>query len=133
MNRREFHRGVSRRPAFMRPRHCAAAPFPVRFRKASPQEKLAQYILPGNDEFRGREGRHGHGGRQCAGKWAPGRYYVLPGGRVRYEIARTTPAGLEYRVGRVEAAPALDPLGETVERSPRPLFRDVTAAVVRRL
>src|SRR5258708_9302286 len=38
---------------FARPRHCAAAPFPVRFRKASPHETLARYILPGNDEFAG--------------------------------------------------------------------------------
>ena len=35
------------------PRHIAAAPFPVRLRKASPYEPLVPYILPGNDEFAG--------------------------------------------------------------------------------
>src|SRR5437588_401379 len=50
MNRRQFI-GSLAATALARPQHCAAAPFPVRLRKSSPHEKLAPYILPGNDEF----------------------------------------------------------------------------------
>src|SRR5881296_1658755 len=50
MNRRQFI-GTLAGGAMLPPRHCAAAPFPVSFRKPSPHEKLAQYIRPGNDEF----------------------------------------------------------------------------------
>ncbi len=52
MNRRQFI-GSFAAAGFARPRHCSAAPFPVRFRKASPHETLARYIVPGNDEFAG--------------------------------------------------------------------------------
>src|SRR5450755_3877472 len=52
MNRRHFL-GTIAAAGFLRPPHCAAAPFPVRFRKASPHEALSPYILPGNDEFAG--------------------------------------------------------------------------------
>src|SRR5260370_36185959 len=52
MNRRQFI-GVLSAMALLRPEHCAAAPFPVHFRKASPYESLAQYISPGTDEFAG--------------------------------------------------------------------------------
>jgi tetratricopeptide (TPR) repeat protein len=123
MNRREFLGSVAA-AGFMGPRHCAAAPFPVQFRKASPQEKLAQYILPGNDEFAG-EKTAMDTVEAVRRKMGPGRYYVLPGDRVRYEIARTTSSGIEYRVGEWKL-PGLDPLRETVERSARQLFRDVT-------
>jgi len=52
MNRRQFL-GTLAACSFARPGHGAAAPFPVHFRKPSPYEALAQYILPGNDEFAG--------------------------------------------------------------------------------
>src|SRR5579864_3990870 len=50
MNRRQFIGGLAA-SALLRPEHCSAAPFPVRFRKASPYEALAQYILPGAGDF----------------------------------------------------------------------------------
>jgi tetratricopeptide (TPR) repeat protein len=50
MNRRQFI-GTLAATSLLRPRHCAAAPFPVQFRKASPHEALASYIPPGSDEF----------------------------------------------------------------------------------
>ena len=50
MNRRHFISSLAA-ATMLRPGHSAAAPFPVRFRKASPHETLARYILPGNDEF----------------------------------------------------------------------------------
>src|SRR5690349_13770049 len=52
IGRRQFLAGVAAAPWLTR-RHCAAAPFPVRFRKPAPHETLAPYILPGNDEFPG--------------------------------------------------------------------------------
>src|SRR5450432_3178305 len=52
MNRRQFI-GSLAACGLARPRHAAAAPFPVRWRKASPYEALTPYILPGNDEFSG--------------------------------------------------------------------------------
>jgi tetratricopeptide (TPR) repeat protein len=52
MNRRQFI-GSLAACGLVRPRHAAAAPFPVRWRQASPYEALTPYILPGNDEFAG--------------------------------------------------------------------------------
>src|ERR1700686_2322452 len=52
MNRRQFIGGRAAM-ALVRPEHCAAAPFPVHFRKSSPYESLAQYISPGADDFAG--------------------------------------------------------------------------------
>ena len=49
MNRRQFMGSLAATTCW--PRHGAGAAFPVRFRKASPHETLAPYILPGNDEF----------------------------------------------------------------------------------
>jgi tetratricopeptide (TPR) repeat protein len=50
MNRRQFI-GSLAAASCLRPQHVAAAPFPVHFRKPSPHELLAPYILPGSDEF----------------------------------------------------------------------------------
>src|SRR5947209_2879479 len=96
----------------VRPRHAAAAPFPVHFRKSSPHETLAQFIRPGSDEFPAEKSA-----METAARFSkPGaRYYVLPDNQLRYEIK--TPG--EYRVGVGKQ--------ETVERSERPLFRDVPA------
>ena len=50
MNRRHFL-GILAAPAIIHPRHCTAAPFPVRFRKPAPYESLARYIGPDADDF----------------------------------------------------------------------------------
>ncbi len=50
MNRRQFI-GSAAAAALLHHRHAAADPFPVHFRKPSPHEALAPYILPGSDEF----------------------------------------------------------------------------------
>src|SRR5579864_4093237 len=52
MNRRQFIGGLVAM-TIVRPEHCAAAAFPVHFRKASPYEALAQYISAGGDDFPG--------------------------------------------------------------------------------
>jgi len=63
------------------------------------------------------------------------RYFVLPGDRVRYEVASSGPAGLQYRVGvwkqQWEAGRLVrfEPLEETLATSVRPLFQDVTSHV----
>jgi tetratricopeptide (TPR) repeat protein len=102
------------------------SPAPVRYRAVSPDCSEAEF---GSGPF-------ADGLRQwlaSLGKIRDARYFVLPGDRVRYEIASETPEGLEYRVGlwkqRWKDGRLLEfqPLGETVSRSVWPLFRDVTA------
>ena len=64
-----------------------------------------------------------------------GRFFVLSGGRLRYELAGTEGGLLNYRVGvwrqawRGEFLSEFEPLEETLVTSPRPLFRDVTGDV----
>ena len=61
------------------------------------------------------------------------RFFVLPGNRLRFEIASSAGGLLNYRVGlwkqvwRGEQLAEFEPLEETLVTSPRPLFRDVTA------
>src|SRR5215469_7386802 len=183
MNRRQFF-GTLAAAGLVRPRHCSAAPFPVHFRKASPYETLAPYILPGSDDFPeekaameiaallrqlpqtrtlpGAEGlrcasplpvRYGAVAADCLqaefdpapapfaaelAKWLnslgtvrAARFFVLPGNRIRYEIASDSSAGLEYRVGlwsqtwRDGRLTEFRPISETLTRAPRQLFRDV--------
>lgn len=143
MNRRQFL-GTLAAAGLARPRHCAAAPFPVHFRKASPHETLARYIAPGSDEFTGEKSAmelaQALSSANLPGpvrRWLESfgairnaRFFVLPGGRVRYEIA----AELEYHVGTgrpvwqngrlIDFHPETET--ETVARAPHPLFRDIT-------
>ena len=185
MNRRQFIGGLAA-SAFLGPRHCAAAPFPVNFRKASPYESLARYIPAGADEFPGErtameivaqlgklistrslpladtfagtspwpiryrtvaadvleaefgqsEGSFEEGLRRwiaSLGDVRDARYYVLPDDVVRYEIKSVNSGGIAYRVGtwkqkwRGGRLAEFRPLSETVVKSHRPLFSDVTA------
>jgi tetratricopeptide (TPR) repeat protein len=185
MNRRQFMGGLAAM-AFVGPEHCAAAPFPVHFRKASPYESLAQYISPGGDEFAGEKTAMDIAARLRkltetqslplapgftgaspspvryrpidadvfeaefgpstdsfeAGmrKWLAllgavrdARYFILPDDIVRYEIESESASGREYRVGtwklkwRDGRLAEFQPLSETLVKSQRPLFRDVTA------
>jgi len=63
------------------------------------------------------------------------RFFVLPKDRVRYEISTSGPDGLQYRVGLWKQIwtggrlSRFDPIEETVVRSARPLFQDVTSSV----
>lgn len=60
------------------------------------------------------------------------RFFVLSGGRLRYEVASTAGGQLNYRVGvwkqtwRGAQLSEFEPLEETLATSPRPLFRDIT-------
>jgi tetratricopeptide (TPR) repeat protein len=62
-------------------------------------------------------------------------FSVLPGGLVRYEVAGTGAAGLEYRVGWWKHAwqegklARFEPVSEALVRAPRPLFEDVTSSL----
>jgi tetratricopeptide (TPR) repeat protein len=64
------------------------------------------------------------------------RFFVLPQGRVRYEIASTAAEALHYRVGFWNQQwtdgrlSRFAPLEETWVTSPRPLFEDVTASLL---
>ena len=187
VNRRQFLGSVAA-AGFLRCRHAAAAPFPVRFRKASPHETLAQYILPGKDEFGGEKSameieallrklpesgslplaanfqgtsplplryravipdileaefaKEAGGFEAGLQKWVASlgairraRYFVLPDGLVRYEIESTGAEGLQYRTGlwkqkwKEGRLAEFRPVRETLARSARPLFRDVTGAM----
>jgi tetratricopeptide (TPR) repeat protein len=63
------------------------------------------------------------------------RFFALPKDRVRYEISTSKPDGLQYRVGSWKQIwtdgrlSRFEPIEETVVRSPRPLFQDVTSSV----
>ncbi|HLH17559.1 MAG TPA: FG-GAP-like repeat-containing protein [Bryobacteraceae bacterium] len=178
MNRRHFL-GTLAAPLVLAPRHAAAAPFPVHFRKPAPYESLERFIAPGNDDFPAEKtaaeipeklrrlpetralplapGFHGVSPvparyRPVAGdcfeaefgaaafdgydQWLASlgpvraaRFYVLPGDRIRYEIATTDSyrVGLWRQVWRDGRLAEFQPLSETLTRSPRPLFRDATA------
>ena len=60
-------------------------------------------------------------------------FHALPDDVVRFEVASETAGGLEYRVGQWRMAwtgdrlSGFEPIAETVTKSPRPLFADVTA------
>jgi tetratricopeptide (TPR) repeat protein len=183
MNRRQFI-GSLAAAATLRPRHVSAAPFPVHFRKPSPHELLAPYILPGADDFPGEKtameigallqklpqtgalplAPNFRGSSPLPKTYRPispdvfeaefdptptpnpfqpwlaslgsiraARFYVLPLDTIRYEIQSTQPTGLEYRVGiwrhkwQDGRLTELQPIRETLAKSPRPLFRDATA------
>src|ERR1700694_2598125 len=184
MNRRQFIGGLAAM-ALVRPEHCAAAPFPIHFRKAGPYESLAQYIAPGTDDFAGEKTAMDIAARlrrlteTQSLSLAPGftgsspspvryrpvaadvfeaefgpstdsfeagmrkwlgllgavrdaRYFVLPGDIVRYEIESANATGIEYRVGtwkqtwRDGRLEQFRPLSETLVKSQRPFFRDMT-------
>jgi tetratricopeptide (TPR) repeat protein len=111
-------------------RHAAAAPFPTHFRKPAPHEQLARYIQPGIDEF-AVEAEAAKVGQALSPANPNTRFYVLPHNRVRFE----TKTADEYRVGTARYTWADGRIAEyqveseTVARSERPLFRDVTDAL----
>ena len=69
------------------------------------------------------------------GKVRRASFHVLPDELVRFEVASENASGLEYRVGQWrmtwngDRLAGFQPISETVTRSPRPLFADVTAGL----
>lgn len=63
------------------------------------------------------------------------RFFVLPGDRVRYEIASSSSANLHYRIGMWKQTwidgllARFEPIEETLITATQPLFRDVTSRV----
>src|SRR5580658_9312253 len=130
------------------PRASAWAPFPVHYARASPRDVLARYIEPGLDAFPSEKEaleieerlRRIFAGAEAAPPglrdWAARlpnirwtRFHVLPGARVRFEIAI---AGrvvnehvLEHHTG-LWALPDFTPVTAHSIASPAPWFRDVT-------
>ena len=130
--------------------------FPVHFRKSSPYETLRSLVEPGHDEFAAEEEAPRIVARwkralisrsvpladdfrgatpdwiAKLGEIRSARFFVLGGGRLRYEVAGTEGGLLTYRVGvwkqawRGELLSAFEPLEESLVTSPQPLFRDIT-------
>jgi hypothetical protein len=107
-----------------------ASPMPVRYRAVAEGVAQAEYDLLDQNFQTG------------LAKWLAGlgeirsaRFFILPGDRVRYEIASSGTDGLHYRVGAwrqhwVNGRLArFEPIEETVASSPEPLFQDVTQAL----
>jgi len=102
---------------------------------------LVTRAVPLADDFRGVSPISGsdHGFRSGLEEWIAklgeirsARFFVLGGGRLRYEVASTVGGLLNYRVGvwkqawRGELLSEFEPIEETLATSPRPLFRDIT-------
>jgi tetratricopeptide (TPR) repeat protein len=124
--------------AWSPPKALLAAEFPVRFRKPNPYESLLPLVEPGQDEFLVEkeaaeitarlEQLFKTGSLPLEGPIQKARFFVLPGGRVRYEAKGEG----SYRVGTWRMSPTgLVPLEETVAHAAQPLFHDVTAELFR--
>ncbi len=108
------------------------SPMPARYRRIAEGIAVAEYDAADEQFQRGlAKWIDSLGPVRCA------RFFVLPGNRVRYEIASSGPEGLRYRVGvwrQTWTAGKLvqhEPLEETLITSAAPLFEDVTASVFR--
>ncbi len=115
-----------------------SAPLAADFRGASPMPARYKTIAHGvfEAEFDGAQKDFQAGLESWMaklGRIRSARFFVLPRGRVRYEIASTSDSLLNYRVGLWRQAwrdgklSEFEPLEETLVTSPAPLFRDVTA------
>ncbi len=142
MNRREFIAAIGAL-GLLPSRARAAVEFPVHFAHANPYDAALRYLEPGSDEFANEKQAielEARLARIFAGQeeapeplrpWAAerkrisaARFSVLPDSRVRYELKLPG----EYRTG-VWKLPGFEPLQESVAKSGRPYFRDVTGHV----
>ena len=122
MTRRDFIAAAA--AAGLAPRRgSSATPFPVHYAKPNPYDSVLRYLEPGSDEFAG-EKQAAETEAQLTRRFPGGRFFVLPGDLVRFEIKKET----EYRTG-VWRLPDLQVVSEQVVTSPKPYFRDVTGHV----
>ena len=109
------------------------SPMPVRHRQVADDVALAEFDTA---DRRFEQGLAAW--LDSLGQVRSARFFVLPHERVRYEIASSGAEGLEYRVGQWRQVwidgrlSRFEPLAETLVRTPRPLFEDVTSSVFRR-
>ncbi len=104
------------------------SPMPVRYHRVA--DDVAEAVFDSSD-------RNFDAGMQkwlnSLGKIRRASFYVLPEGRVRYEIAGTG-GGLQYRVGfwkqtwKQGQLTTFEPIEETLVTAAQPLFRDMTGA-----
>src|SRR5262249_55141275 len=102
-----------------------ASPWPARYQSVAPEVSRAEFDLTAHRFQEGLE-------RWLAslGQVRGARFYVLPGHRVRYEMASSTSEGLAYRVGHWRQQwkdgrlARFEPLEETVVCAKRPFFED---------
>jgi tetratricopeptide (TPR) repeat protein len=120
MTRRDFIAAVTA-AGLLSSKSKASTPFPVHYAKPNPYEAVLRYLDPGTDEFETEKVAAQLEARLALPNT---RVYVLPEGRMRYEIKTAT----EYRTG-IWQLPDLKPIAETVVTSPKPYFRDVTSHV----
>src|SRR5579864_8212340 len=107
-----------------------ASPMPVR------HKQVADSVFQGEFQAGDRAFREGlERWLESLGQVRSARFFVLPGSRVRYEIASASASALHYRVGFWQQQwtdarlSRFSPVSETRVTSPRPLFADVTAAL----
>ncbi len=107
-----------------------SSPMPVRHRTIADGIAQAEYDLSDRD--------FEHGLQKwiaSLGQVRAARYFVLPGDRVRYEIASSGPEGLRYRVGvwkQIWSNGKLrrhEPMEETLATSRKAWFEDVTSSM----
>src|SRR5579864_421941 len=107
-----------------------ASPMPVRHKQVADGVFQAEFQA---DDRAFREGLERW--LESLGQVRSARFFVLPGSRVRYEIASASASALHYRVGFWNQQwtdgrlSRFSPVSETWVTSPRPLFADVTAAL----
>jgi Flp pilus assembly protein TadD len=122
MKRREFLAAITA-AGLLPSREAKAAPFPVRYARPNPFDAVLRFAQPGADEFKGEVAAKELEARLAA-TTRGGRFYALPGDRVRFEIS----AKGEYRTG-IWQMPDRKPLAQDSVTADRPYFQDVTAHV----
>jgi tetratricopeptide (TPR) repeat protein len=129
MNRRRFFPALAAPFAF-RPSRLRAADAPLRYRREPAFEALRDKIAPGSDEFPSEQTAMEI--EQALRQREAGRYFVLPGGRARFERSGRDQQGLWYRTGLLKVEwrdgrlGAIETMEETTARARQPLFTDVT-------
>ncbi len=119
---------LEKRTLPLAPDFQGASPLPVRYEMVAPEVSRAAF-RPADRRFE--EGLEGW--LASLGQVRGARFYVLPGDRIRYEIASSTPEGLAYRVGlwrqqwKDGRLARFEPLEENVVRAKRSFFEDVTS------
>jgi Flp pilus assembly protein TadD len=121
---------VERRALPLGPEFRGVSPLPARYRTVAADVAVAEFDGEAAIDFSGSLGKW----LDSLGAVRSARYFVLPGDRVRYEIASASAGGqLQYRVGlwkqvwREGRLLEFRPLEETLVTAARPLFEDVTA------
>lgn len=111
------------------PDFTGSSPVPAGYKTIASGVREAEFN-PADRDFSGGLGRW----LDSLGQVRAARFYVLPRGRVRYEIVGTSSGSLDYRVGFWDQQwtngllSRFSPVSETLVTSLRPLFADITSS-----